>query len=82
MIHNKSDTDFLISDALQTRIHVVSVHRCADLPDQLLFAGLQLHPQVAYFRDVMIVQRLFMFLCSTKINRQNSFVTQCSRVEL
>lgn len=53
----------MLCDALQTLLQVVSLQRSAELPDQMFFMGLQVHPEVAYFWDVMIVHWLLVFLC-------------------
>lgn len=39
----------MLCDALQTLLQVVSLQRSAELPDQMFFMGLQVHPEVAYF---------------------------------
>lgn len=54
----------MLCDALQALLQVVPLQWCAELPDQVLLVGLKVHPEVAYFWDVMIVDRLLVFLCS------------------
>lgn len=43
------DACLVFCDALQTLLQVVSLQRCAELPDQVFLMGLQMHPEVAKF---------------------------------
>lgn len=43
-----ADVYLVFCDAMQTLLQVVSLQRCAKLPDEMFFIGLQMHSEVAH----------------------------------
>lgn len=53
----------MLGDTLQALLQVVPLQRRADLPDQVLLVGLQVHSKVSQLGDVVVVHRLLVFFC-------------------
>lgn len=59
----------MLCDPLKTLLQIISLQRSADLSDEMFFLGFQMHPKVTNFRDVMVVNRLLVFLCKKNKNK-------------